>query len=125
MNNNRIKEFVRFGIVGCIATLVHYSIYLLLSIWINITVSYTIGYIISFIGNFYFSNRYTFKTSPSFKKGIGFSLSHLINYFLQVILLHFFVSFGVKESYAPIPVYAIAVPINYLLVRFVLKNRKL
>lgn len=122
MDSAKIKEFIRFGIVGCVATLVHYGIYLLLNLWMNTTVAYSIGYFVSFLGNFYFSNRYTFKTQPSFKKGIGFCFSHLFNYLLQIGLLHFFMSMGVKEQYVPIPVYAIAVPVNFLLVRFVLKR---
>lgn len=32
---------------------------------------------------------------------------------------------GVEENYAPIPVYLIVIPINFLLVRFVFKTKKL
>lgn len=123
MNSFKIKEFIRFGIVGCVATFLHYVVYVLLNLWINTTLAYSIGYFISFIGNFYLSNRFTFKTQPSLKKGVGFGISHLINYLLQVALLNLFVSVGIKEQYAPFPVYVIVVPINFLLVRYVLKRK--
>lgn len=119
---DKIKEFIRFGIVGGVATLLHYAIYIILNLYINTTLAYSIGYFISFLCNFYLSNRYTFKTTPTLKKGIGFSLSHIINYLLQVSLLHLFIYLGIKEQYAPIPVYAIAVPVNFFLVRFALKK---
>ena len=121
MESTQLKEFIRFGIVGCVATIIHYAIYLLLNLWLNTTIAYSIGYFVSFIGNFYFSNRYTFRTKPSFKKSLGFGLSHIINYLLQVGLLYAFITLGMKEQYAPIPVYAIAVPVNFFLVRYALK----
>lgn len=121
-SSTKIKEFIRFGIVGTGATIVHYAVYLWLNLWISTTLAYSIGYLVSFIGNFYFSNRFTFKTQPSFKKGLGFIFCHLINYLLQISLLYFFIKLGTKEEYAPIFVYLIAVPVNFLLVRFILKR---
>lgn len=76
-----IREIIRFGIVGIIATIIHYGIYLALNLIIVSWIAYSIGYGISFLGNFYLSNRFTFKTKPTFKKGIGFGLSpYLIIY---------------------------------------------
>lgn len=118
-----IQEIIRFGIVGVIATIIHYEIYLVLNLIITSWIAYSIGYGISFLGNFYLSNRFTFKTKPTFKKGIGFGLSHFINYLLQVILLSIFIKLGMPDKYAPIPVFCIAVPINFLMVRFVLKSK--
>ncbi len=117
------KEIIRFGIVGIIATIIHYGIYLALNLIIVSWIAYSIGYGISFLGNFYLSNRFTFKTKPTFKKGVGFGLSHFINYLLQVILLSVFIKLGMPDKYAPIPVFCIAVPINFLMVRFVLKSK--
>lgn len=123
MQQIKIKEFIRFGIVGVLATFVHYGIYLVFNLWINTTIAYSIGYGISFLGNFYLSNKFTFKTKPTFKKGVGFGLSHFINYLLQVILLSVFIKLGIPDKYAPIPVFCIAVPVNFLMVRFVLKSK--
>ena len=124
LSNINFKEVIRFGIVGVIATLIHYGIYLLLNQFIVNWVAYSIGYAISFVCNFFLSNFFTFNTKPSFKKGIGFGASHLINYLLQVVLLSIFIKFGVNEDLAPIPVFCIVIPINFLLVRFVLTSKK-
>ncbi|MDO4704527.1 GtrA family protein [Tannerella sp.] len=119
------KEFIRFCVVGGLATGIHYGIYLLLNKVMNTTVAFTAGYIISFFANFLLSNYFTFKTKPSTKKGFGFAGSHLINYVLQVALLNLFLYAGIPENIAPLPVYAITIPINFILVRTVLKSQRL
>ena len=116
------QEFIRFAIVGVIATAIHYGIYLLLKQCINLNVSYTIGYIISLLCNFYLTARFTFKTETSVKRGAGFIASHGVNYLLHILLLNLFISIGIPSSYAPIPVYCIAFPVNFILVRTVLRK---
>ncbi len=122
MNSTTLREAIRFCIVGVLATIVHYGIYLLLKGVINVSVAYTIGYVISFIGNFVLTNVYTFKTQATAKKGIGFVICHVINYLLHIGLLNVFIWLGVPSSIAPIPVYCIVVPVNFLLVRKVVKT---
>ena len=52
-----VKEFIRFGVVGVLATALHYGIYYFLQSFINVNVAYTTGYVISFIVNFYLTLR--------------------------------------------------------------------
>ena len=115
-------EFVRFAIVGGVATAIHYGIYLLLKLVIDINVSYSIGYIISLLCNFYLTAKFTFKSETSVKKGAGFIASHIVNYLLHIFLLNVFISIGIPSSLAPIPVYCIAIPVNFLLVRTVFRR---
>ena len=115
-------EFVRFVIVGGIATIIHYGIYLLLNQFLNVNIAYSLGYIISWCCNFYLSSKFTFKSRATIKKGIGFAASHLINYLLHIIFLNLFLYIGIAEEYAPIPVYCCVIPINFILVRTVFKS---
>lgn len=115
-------EFIRFAITGVIATAIHYGIYLLLKQVIDLNVSYTLGYVISLLCNFYLTARFTFKTETSVKRGAGFLASHGVNYLLHMLLLNLFISIGIPSSYAPIPVYCIAVPVNFILVRTVFRK---
>ena len=115
-------ELVRFGIVGCVATALHYFIYWLLNKWINVNIAYTIGYAISFLCNFFLTSYFTFRKKASLKRGLGFGGAHLFNYLFQMLLLNLFIWLGVKKDFAPIPVYAIAIPVNFLMVRFVFKH---
>ncbi len=120
-----IGEFVRFGVVGVFATALHYGIYWLLMDVINVNIAYTTGYVLSFIANFYLTSYFTFGTAPSWKKLVGMGGAHGVNYILHIVLLNIFLAFGVSKEWAPLPVFAIAIPVNFILVRIVFKSKKL
>lgn len=120
-----ISEFVRFGIVGVAATALHYGIYYLLQPYINVNIAYTTGYALSFIANFYLTSYFTFGTKPSWRKLMGMGGAHIVNYLLHMALLNLFLFMGIAKAWAPVPVFAIAIPVNFLLVRFVFKHKKL
>ena len=83
----KLHEFIRFAIVGTIATGIHYGIYLFL-LWsydIEQTettyadIAYSIGYILSFLCNMWLTAHFTFREKLTVKRGGGFALSHIIN----------------------------------------------
>jgi len=113
------SSFIRFCIVGVIATAINYGVYWLMLKILKPTPSFTIAYIVSFCFNFFLTAKFTFKKEATAKKGVGFALSHLVNWGIQTGALNLFLYLGLKEQIAAIPVYCICVPINYLLVRFV------
>ena len=117
-----IGEAVRFCFVGVIATAIHYAIYLLLKQWLLLVVAFAIGYVSSFVANFFMTARFTFRKDATAIKGIGFFGAHAFNFLLQTSLLKLFIWAGINENYAPIPVYCIAVPVNFLLVRLVFRK---
>ena len=119
-----INEFIRFGIVGGLCTVLHYGIYYLLQLYINVNIAYTLGYVLSFMANFYLTSYFTFGTTPSWKKLIGMGGAHAVNYALHILLLNIFLRIGISQEWAPIPVFAIAIPVNFLLVRFVFKHKE-
>ena len=127
---DRIWEFVRFCMVGLIATIIHYGVYLALircfhvekELWIN--VAYTVGYLLSWCVNLFLTARFTFQEEVSAKRSVGFAVSHGINYLLHIVFLNLFLWLGMSRQMAPIPVYCIVVPINFILVRTVFKRLK-
>lgn len=129
----QLGEVVRFGIVGVTATLLQYFIYwLLLRLAIHwdveagthtlSTVAMTIGYVVSFIYNFIASTRFTFRMKANARRGAGFLFSHVVNYSLQMLTLNLFLLLGISKQWAPIPMFCVCVPVNFLLVRFFLKR---
>lgn len=129
----QLGEVVRFGIVGVTATLLQYFIYwLLLRLAIHwdveagthtlSTVAMTIGYVVSFIYNFIASTRFTFRVKANARRGAGFLFSHVVNYSLQMLTLNLFLLLGIGKQWAPIPMFCVCVPINFLLVRFFLRR---
>lgn len=119
----KFGEILRFGIVGAIAALLQYGVYLAMLIITFPGVANTIGYIISFIFNFIASTHYTFKVKANAKRGLGFALSHVVNYLLQTLTLLLFIYIGVPKAYAPIPMFCICVPVNFILVRYFLTKK--
>lgn len=111
-----------------------------------LTLTYTTGYIVSFVCNYLVSLKWTFRTRGSMKKGLGFAFSHAVNAGMHLLLLNLFRVLGAgtvlvslfqtmcpwliellpvlgrPESLLPFPVYAIVVPINFLMVRYFLKK---
>lgn len=122
--NPVIWEFVRFGIVGGVCTALHYGIYFLLQMAINVNMAYTVGYILSFVVNFYLTSYFTFGSAPSWKKLFGMAGAHGVNYLLHMALLNLFLWIGIGPKWAPLPVFAIAIPVNFILVKFVFKNKR-
>lgn len=129
----QLGEVVRFGIVGVTATLLQYFIYwLLLRLAIHwdveagthtlSTMAMTIGYVVSFIYNFVASTRFTFRVKANARRGAGFLFSHVVNYSLQMLTLNLFLLLGIGKQWAPIPMFCVCVPVNFLLVRFFLKR---
>ena len=122
INREVFFEIVRFGVVGVIATALHYGIYWLLHDVINVNVAYTLGYFISFVVNYVLSACFTFRKKKSLKNGIGFFGAHVFNYLLQICLLNLFIWLGVSKALAPVPAYCIAIPTNFIIVRFVFRR---
>ena len=120
----RLPEFIRFVLVGVFATALHYGIYFLLQKFINVNIAYTLGYAFSFIANFYLTAYFTFGRKPSWRKAFGFGGAHLCSYLLHMGLLNLSLWMGISKPLAPIPVFAIAIPVNFLLVRFVFKRKE-
>ncbi|MGI6242427.1 MAG: GtrA family protein [Prevotella sp.] len=118
----KLGEVIRFGIVGATATLIQYGVYLLMVRHTHVGVANTVGYVVSFLFNFYASTRFTFRVKANARRGAGFILSHVVNYLLQMATLTLFIGIGVSKTFAPIPMFCICVPVNFLLVRYFMKH---
>lgn len=121
---SRMSEIVRFGLVGGIATVLQYGFYVIFvhAVGVKPVPSTLISYALSFIVNFFLSSYFTFHTKPNAKKGLGFTLSHLINMGLQTGLVAIFKGI-VGPTLALLPALAICIPVNYLLVRFAFTSK--
>jgi putative flippase GtrA len=124
INKEAIGEIIRFSVVGVLVTAIHYVVYWLLQLVVNVNIAWTAGYIAGFVVNYYLSAYYIFREKTSVENGAGFGGAHLVNYFLQMVLLNFFIWLGFSATMAPIGVYAVSIPVNFLLVRFVFKHFK-
>lgn len=123
IGREKFYEFLRFCIVGTLAAGIHYGIYFLLYHYINVFVAYTIGYALSLVCNFFLTAYLTFRSTPTVGNSIGFGISHLINYLIHIFLLRFFLYIGIPKALAFFCVLAVAVPVNFLLLRLVFTHK--
>ena len=114
----------RFGITGTICSLIHYGIYCLFLLFTNTTIAYTAGYGVGLLCNYGLTTYFTFKGKPSKNNVVGFVGSHLLNYLLEIGLLHIFLWLGISKWLSPILVMVIVVPINFVLPRLVFVKGK-
>ena len=119
-------QFIRYCTVGSLAAGIHYGVYFLLQDYeqVILNIAYTIGYATSFICNFFMTSYFTFRSNPSLKKALGFGGSHLVNYLILMGLFNLFLSLDVNQEIAPLFVLAVAVPVNFVMLRFVFKHKK-
>ena len=122
LDRQSLGEMIRFSIVGVLVTVIHYVVYWLLLLVIDVNIAWTAGYIAGFVFNYYMSAYFIFRSKANVKNGAGFSGAHLVNYLLQMVLLNVFIKIGLSPSMAPVGVYAVSLPVNFLLVRFVFKH---
>lgn len=119
-----MSAFLRFVLVGTAATGLHYAVYYALSCVLGPNAAYTVGYAVSFVANFYLTAYFTFRSAPTWRKFAGMGGAHLTNYLIHISLLNLFLWLGVPPRLAPLPVFAVAIPVNFLLVRFVFRHKK-
>ena len=129
IQNVKIREFIRFSLVGTLCAIIHYVVYLVTllilgmelstryGISLQANIAYFIGYSLSLIVNLFLSSTYTFKQNISIKRTIFFVLCHILNYILHSILFNLYLWIGIS-NYLILPfVLLITVPVNFLLVR--------
>lgn len=124
VNKDMLGEVIRFGITGITSTVTTYIVYYICLFGLNPTISFTIGYMVAMCINYLLTVAFTFRVRATAKNAVGFLISNGINYILCTFFLNLFIFWcGVGEKWAPIPMYAICIPINYLIVRFVMKKK--
>ena len=120
------SPFVRFAVVGGVATAVIYAVYVVLvrcfdDLWP--ARAYFCAFCVSIVCNFLLSSYFTFRVRPSARRAVRFLTAHLINLVNELVLLEIWLWAGVPKLYAPLCVFLVAFPVNFLMVRFALRGR--
>lgn len=119
-------SFLRFCIVGGLATLIDACIYYLVKPFVNYQVAMVTGYMLSLVVNYLLTVFWTFKSKPTIKNGLGVLAAHLINCFIiRAGLLFLFVKeMRINDNIAYIIMLCISIPLNFLMVKFVFTQKK-
>jgi len=125
------KEFLTFGIIGFLNTLVHFGVYFLVLFFLPderlfIHISEGIAFIGASCFSFYMNSRFTFKVKPSREKTTAVFIVLICKFIADQLLTWFFITlilwqFGENsyETFAPILAQIILIPLTFLSLRFV------
>ncbi|HRX49282.1 MAG TPA: GtrA family protein [Spirochaetota bacterium] len=117
------KQFIKFGIVGVLNTLIGLGIYY---IFIYISVSLyiagnTVGFIAGVLNSYYWNNKYVFNKSeeghlkPLLKTFIAYGGTLILGTILLIIMVQVM---HISEWVAPLINLFITVPLNFLMNKF-------
>lgn len=123
----KIKEFLRYTVVGCINTLIYYISYLVFMNVFNFSyrISFVAGYVISIISSYFLNTYFTYKEKPSLKKFLIFPLTYIPNFIIQYIGMILLVDhFNMNRKLAPIITAIVSTPITFFVMRYVIKKKK-
>lgn len=117
-------EFLKFVLVGAVSFIAHNIVYLLLCNIIPHAVAYTLGYASWMVINFLLSNYVTFHTKPTVRRAVGFAISSGVYYLIQLGGFTLCRLVALPDVIVTPVVYTVSFPINFLMVRYVLKREK-
>lgn len=128
---NALVQFVKFGLVGAMNTVVDYLTYLLTLLLFTKTglfgnkaylVSTMLGFVVSFFNMFYWNNKYVFKKKEGETRSLVASFVKLFLSYavtgivIRPVCLYLLVDIaGLPETIAPVPVMLITIPLNFIL----------
>ena len=123
-SNRKLREFVRFCIVGVICTIVDACIYYTVLQFASYPIALVCGYCLSLILNYFLTIYWTFEKKPNAKNAIGVVSAHLFNLFVvRMGLMYAFVNCAsISEQIAYVPTLLISMITNFLIVRFVVNR---
>lgn len=132
----KVKNAVRFMIIGGIGSCVQTGFFLLVMMLMNepekntplYYVAFVLGFVLEMIPNYFMTNWYTFGTRPTIKNAEGFTLARGVNLVLQLVLLPLAVKWfsSVDDGIISLVVIFVAGIANFLiqLLFFAKKNTK-
>lgn len=96
-----VSQLIRYGLVGVVNTVITFLVIAVLtSFEINPYVSNAVGFSVGLINSFFLNSRFTFQQNSSANAALKFSLSFAGAYSLNILALHYLVSFE------PVPIIA-------------------
>lgn len=119
-SDKKVKEFVRFFIVGGICTIIDASIFYTVRLFAPYQMALISGYCLSLIVNYFLTVYWTFQQKANAKNAFGVIGAHMFNLFVvRFGLMFFFINLlGISEQVAYLPTFAISTITNFIIVRF-------
>lgn len=121
-----VKRWLRFLLGGVVNTAFSYAIYILLNTVLVYQIAYLVSYTLGVIFSYWFNALFVFHVSLTWKGLFLYPSVYVIQYVISAFLLSALVEYaGVMESFAPLLVSIVMVPVTYVISKFVLNSTNL
>ncbi len=119
-----LRHMLRFAVVGVVNTGVYYGLYLLARLFVPYLVAHLIALAISMVVSFFLNCYWTFHTRPTWRKFLVFPLTNATNYVMMTVGVVVLVEWlHLDQRIAPLVAAVGAIPVTFLLSRWVLTGR--
>lgn len=117
-----LAEFIRFCVVGVIATGIDVALFYAAKTIVPYQVALVIGYLMSLTVNYYLTTKWTFKVRQTWTNLLGIISVHLVNLFVvRMGLMFFFVQqLGLNSNVAYVPMLIISVLFSFIAIKFII-----
>ena len=117
-----LAEFIRFCIVGVIASAIDAALFYAAKTIVPYQVALVIGYLVSLTVNYYLTTKWTFKVRQTWTNLLGIISVHLVNLFVvRMGLMFFFVQqLGLNSNVAYVPMLIISVLFSFIAIKFII-----
>lgn len=117
-------QITRFILVGSLNTFIGYGLYLLFNLVADYRLAYTISYLCGILIGFLLNSLLVFRQPLRWKALVLYPMVYILQYVLGLFLLWISVSFFfMPETYAPLLVVVLTLPVTFLASRAILGKR--
>lgn len=114
---------LRFVVVGVANTAVYYLVYRLLLLALPYLPAHLLAYAVGIVFSFFANSFFTFRVRPTWRRFLAFPLTTLFNFLVVTVGSVLLVERGwVDERWATLLMTVVAIPVTFLLTRFVLTS---
>ena len=117
LSNPTYNQFIKFGFVGVLNTIIFYTIYyIMLRMGFSYVLAVTVGTVVGIVNSYIWSKFFVFKSK---KKSIGevvkFFVVYGVQYLSNLLVIHICITyFGMSTELAGIPAIMVGVFISFL-----------
>ncbi|QTD97435.1 GtrA family protein [Streptomyces cyanogenus] len=116
-----MRQILTFAAVGVVNTATYYCLYLLFLAALPYLAAHVLAFALSMIGSFFLNARFTYRIRPTWRKFLLFPLTNLTNFLITTAGVYLIVDvLHAGSRFAPLLAAALAVPVTFLVSRWVM-----
>ncbi|MBR2668847.1 MAG: GtrA family protein [Solobacterium sp.] len=118
------KQFLTFGIIGVINTLVSQGLYMVfVGLEVAVGTASILSDVLSMIGSYFMNTYFTYKQKPTWKSAVTFPLSYIPGIIISALMVVLVVDIlHAPKMFAKILSLPLYIPVNFLCMSFIMKK---